>query len=186
MRRVEMLSVDTVQSPSRLPGWTVAHVLTHLARNADAHARRLSGALSSKDVPKYQSGAHQRRSEIEKGVTRSTGAIIADLQSSMEHLEEIFTASTATGWPNGHFLGGGHYGVAGCPAHRLREVKMHHVDLGLSYSPLEWPEEYVNWDLPLLLKTVTERFDTSNSRRLFMAWLAGRGSLDSGTTLSPW
>lgn len=186
MRRVNQLTDDDVQSPSRLPGWTVGHVLTHLARNADAHARRLSGALSGHDVPKYASGEQQRITEIEDGATRSAGEIITDLQTSMDSLEEIFTQSTAAGWPNGHFLGGGHYGVAGCPAHRLREVEMHHVDLGRGYTPGDWPDEYVAWDLPLLLATAPERLDSSNSRRLFMAWLAGRGPLDSGTTLNPW
>ncbi|POH73178.1 hypothetical protein CVS27_11685 [Arthrobacter glacialis] len=186
MRRMAQLTDADVQSPSRLPAWTVGHVLTHLARNADAHARRLSGALSGNNVPKYESGEQQRSTEIEDGATRSAGEIIADLQASMDSLEEIFTQSTAAGWPNGHFLGGGHYGVAGCPAHRLREVEMHHVDLGLGYTPLDWPDEYVAWDLPQLLATAPERLDSSNSRRLFMAWLAGRGPLDSGTTLNPW
>lgn len=186
MRRVVRLTDDTVQSSSRLPGWTVGHVLTHLARNADAHARRLSGALGGQDVPKYQSGEQQRRSEIEEGASRSVSEIIADLQSSMERLEEIFTASAAAGWPNGHFLGGGHYGVSACPAHRLREVEMHHVDLGLGYGPLDWPDEYVDWDLPVLLETASERLEASNNRRSFMAWLAGRGPLDSETKLKPW
>ncbi|WP_154605335.1 maleylpyruvate isomerase N-terminal domain-containing protein [Arthrobacter sp. AQ5-05] len=186
MSRVTQLTDDDVQSPSRLPGWTVGHVMTHLARNADAHARRLSGALSGHDVPKYESGEQQRRTEIEDGATRLAGEIIADLQASMDGLEEIFTQSTAAGWPNGHFLGGGHYGVAGCPAHRLREVEMHHVDLGRGYTPLDWPDEYVAWDLPQLLATIPGRLDSSNGRRLFMAWLAGRGPLDNGTILNPW
>ncbi len=186
MRCVAQLTDDTVRSSSLLPGWTVGHVLTHLARNADAHARRLSGALGGHDVPKYQSGEQQRSTEIEDGATRSAGEIIADLQFSMERLEVVFTQSTAAGWPNGHFLGGGHYGVAGCPAHRLREVEMHHVDLGLGYGPLDWPDEYVDWELPVLLATAPERLDSSDSRRLFMAWLAGRGPLDSEIALNPW
>lgn len=186
IRRVAQLTDDDVQSPSRLPAWTVGHVLTHLARNADAHGRRLSGALRGDDVPKYASGEQQRSTEIEDGATRSAGEIITDLQTSMDRLEEIFTQSTAAGWPNGHFLGGGHYGVAGCPAHRVREVEMHHVDLGLGYTPLDWPDEYVAWDLPQLLATAPERLGSSSSRRLFMAWLAGRGPLDSETTLNPW
>ncbi|WP_354211766.1 maleylpyruvate isomerase N-terminal domain-containing protein [Arthrobacter sp. UYCu511] len=64
MRRVYQLTNEGVQSASRLPGWTVGHVRTHLARNADAHARRLSGALSGHDVPKYQSGEQQRSTDI--------------------------------------------------------------------------------------------------------------------------
>lgn len=83
-------------------------------------------------------------------------------------------------------LGGGHYGVSGCPAHRLRELEMHHVDLGLGYGPLHWPEEYAAWDLPILLSTVFERLSAAGDRRKFMVWLAGRGALDAATTLSRW
>lgn len=186
MGNMAELTNTEVRSPSLLPGWTVGHVLTHLARNADAHARRLSGALRGADVPKYASGQDQRVGEIEEGAGRSAGEIIADLEASQSHLEDIFVQSSAAGWPNGHFLGGGHYGVAGCPAHRLREVEMHHVDLGLGYTAFNWPDEYVAWDLPVLLDTVSERLSSSNDRRRFMAWLAGRGPLDTETTLAPW
>ncbi|MFF5794682.1 maleylpyruvate isomerase family mycothiol-dependent enzyme [Paeniglutamicibacter sp. NPDC012692] len=186
MSRAERLTEREIRSPSLLPGWTIGHVLTHLARNADAHARRLFGALNGQDVPKYVSGEDQRRREIEDGAERSFNEIIADLGTSMSHLEEVFVLSAAAGWPNGHFLGGGHYGAAGCPAHRLREVEMHHVDLGLGYTPLDWPDEYVAWDLPVLLSTVPERIGSSAERRSFMAWLAGRGPLDAEITVAPW
>lgn len=185
-RRVADLTEEQVRAHSRLPGWNVGHVLTHLARNADAHARRLSGVLRGEDVPKYANGYEQRGNEIEAGAERSAVEIIADLDNSQSQLEEVFALSTAAGWPHGHFLGGGHYGVSGCPAHRLREVEMHHVDLGLGYTPADWPDEYVEWDLPILLATVAERLGSSGDRRRVMAWLAGRGPLDPTATLSPW
>ena len=186
MGSVANLADPEVRAPSQLPGWTVGHVLTHLARNADAHARRLTGALGGRDVPKYASGAGQRRDEIEDGAGRTADGIVTDLRASMSHLEEVFARSSDAGWPNGHFLGGGHYGVSGCPAHRLREVEMHHVDLGLGYTPLDWPGEYVDWDLPLLLATAPERLGNPAHKRLLMAWLAGRGPLHPSTSLEPW
>nr|WP_281068086.1 maleylpyruvate isomerase N-terminal domain-containing protein [Arthrobacter stackebrandtii] len=140
-KRTAGLSDADMRSPSALPGWSVGHVLTHLARNADAHARRLAGALAGADVPKYGRGQEQRAAEIESGAGRSAAAVLADLAASQSKLEDMFDRSSAAGWPNGHFLGGGDYGVSGCPAHRLREVEMHHVDLGLGYTPLDWPEE---------------------------------------------
>ncbi len=122
---------------------------------------------------------------IEDGAGRSANELIAELDTSMSRLEEVFARCAVAGWPNGHFLGGGLYGAAGCPAHRLREVEMHHVDLGLGYTPLDWPDEYVAWDLPVLLATVPERLGSSGDRRWFMAWLAGRGPLEASTTLTP-
>lgn len=184
--RVAQLSDKDIASPSLLPGWSVGHVLTHLARNADGHARRLAGALEGKDVPKYVGGEDQRRQEIELGSTRPAAEIIEDLKSSMVQLEEVFARCTAAGWPNGQLLGGGHYGASECPAHRLREVEMHHVDLGMGYTPSDWPDDYVAWDLSELLASVPERLESLADRRSFMAWLAGRGPLDASTALSPW
>jgi hypothetical protein len=45
-------------------------VITHLARNADAHGRRLAGALQGEDVAKYPGGAAQREREIAEGAGR--------------------------------------------------------------------------------------------------------------------
>ncbi|MCQ1951446.1 maleylpyruvate isomerase family mycothiol-dependent enzyme [Arthrobacter sp. zg-Y859] len=185
-RRAAGLSDTDVLAPSRLPGWTVGHVLTHLARNADAHARRLSGALEGHDVPRYPGGAEQRAREIEEGAGRAAAETIADLSSSMLHLEKVLNLSDAAGWPNGHLMGDDSYGVAACPAHRLREVEMHHVDLGLGYTPADWPEEYVAWDLPVLLATVPERLGSPAKQRSFMAWLSGRGPLAPDTKLADW
>lgn len=184
--RVAQLSEQDIAAPSLLPGWSVGHVLTHLARNADGHARRLVGALEGKDLPKYADGEEQRRQEIADGAACPASEILADLEASMEYLEAVFSQCSAAGWPNGELLGGGHYGVSACPAHRLREVEMHHVDLGLGYTPSDWPEDYVAWDLSELLATVPQRLGSLADRRTLMAWLAGRAPLDPATSLSPW
>ena len=183
--RVVTLTDDQVRAPSALAGWTRGHVLTHLARNADAHRRRLLGSLTGDDVPKYAGGEEQRDHEIESGATRAGDEILADLRSSLVGLEEVLTRCSVAGWPHGDLLGGSHYGVAACPAHRLREVEMHHVDLGLGYTPADWPDEYVAWDLPVLLATVPERLSPPDARRV-MAWLAGRGPLDTSVRLTAW
>jgi len=109
VHRVARVAPEDVRAPSLLPGWTVGHVLTHLARNADAHARRLSGALHGYDVPKYPSGQDQRCLEIDDGAGRPVEEIVADLHTSLTGLEEVFARCSAAGWPNGHFLGGGSY-----------------------------------------------------------------------------
>ncbi len=63
---------------------------------------------------------------------------------------------------------------------------MHHVDLGLGYGPGSWPDDYVAWDLGVLLSTVPERLEDAFQRRGLMAWLAGRGPLPSELTLTTW
>jgi uncharacterized protein (TIGR03083 family) len=73
---------EQARSPSRLPGWTIGHVLTHLARNADGHARRLDGALRGADVPRYPGGSAQRSAGIDAGAPRPAADIIADLAAA--------------------------------------------------------------------------------------------------------
>lgn len=186
MQTVSALPPDQARAPSRLPGWTVGHVLTHLARNADGHARRLAGSLVGEDRPKYPGGGAQRADDIEQGATRDLGEMITDLETSQARLEALFDECAAAGWPHPALLGGETYGPRGCPAHRLREIEMHHVDLGVGYEASAWSDEYVAWELSVLLETVDARLRTPQDRRHFVAWLAGRGALPGELSLEPW
>jgi len=185
-RQVAGISDEIIRQKSRLPDWTVGHVLTHLARNADAHSRRLAGALNGEDVPKYANGPEQRRQEIEDGAKSSATEILADLEASVLRLDGLLEQCEQERSPNAEFMGGGHYGAGGCPAHRLREVQMHLVDLGLGYTPSQWPKEYVEWDLHNLLASVPERLASSQARAELVAWLAGRSTLSDDFALEPW
>lgn len=180
------LTDDGARAPSRLAGWSVGHLVTHLARNADAHRRRLDGALAGVDVPKYGGGAQQRQREIEAGAGRRAAELVGDLRESQALLEDAFARSAAAGWPVPGAEHGGGYPAAGAPAHRLREVEMHHVDLGLGYLPERWPREYVEWDLGNLLRTVPERLASVGDAAGLTAWLAGRGPLTADLALRPW
>ncbi len=177
---------EQVRSPSRLPVWTIGHVLTHLARNADGHSRRLDGALRGEDVPRYPGGSAQRSSEIDAGAPRPAAEIIADLVTSQDRLELAWEASTAAGWPHPQLRGDDHWPATASPARRLREVEMHHVDLGLGYEPSDWPGDYVAWELPRLLATVPSRLQRSTDARDLVAWLSGRGPVPAAIQLDPW
>lgn len=52
--------------PSYLPGWSRAHVVAHVARNADALVNLLIWARTGIETPMYASG-DQRAREIEEG-----------------------------------------------------------------------------------------------------------------------
>jgi maleylpyruvate isomerase len=177
---------EQVRSPSRLPGWTIGHVLTHLARNADGHSRRLDGALRGEDVPRYPGGSAQRSSEIDAGARRSVAGIIADLATSQDRLDLVWERSTAANWPHPELRGDDHWPTTASPARRLREVEMHHVDLGLGYEPFDWPDDYVAWELPRLLATVPSRLQRSKDARALVVWLSGRGPVPAVVQLDPW
>jgi maleylpyruvate isomerase len=176
---------ETARQPSRLPNWTVGHVLTHVARNADGHVRRLEGALRGEDVPRYAT-VDQRDSEIEAGAARPAGELVADLIDSARRLEDVWARSVAAGWPNSDFLGHDNFPTSGSPLRRLREVEVHHVDLGLGYAPEDWSDFYVAWELPQALERLSGRIADPQDARRFLGWLIGRSELPTDLELGPW
>jgi maleylpyruvate isomerase len=62
---------------------------------------------------------------------------------------------------------------------RWREVELHHVDLGLGYTPADWPDEFVHLVLPEMIDGLARRAD----HRALLAWLSGRGRVPE---LGPW
>ena len=67
---IEPLSDVDVARPSRLAGWTVGHVLTHVARNADSHVRRAEAAARGEVVEQYP-GGHQGRTPGDRTSART-------------------------------------------------------------------------------------------------------------------
>jgi maleylpyruvate isomerase len=180
------LSDEAVTRPSRLPGWTVGHVLTHLARNADGHSRRLEGALRGEEVARYAGGSSQRDQEIEAGALRSGRDLVTDVSTSAERLEDVWSRSVIAGWPNRQLLADDNWPTDASPLRRLREVEVHHVDLGLGYRPEDWPENYVGWELPLVLERLPQRIPDPADRRRLLAWLIGRAEQPDQLGLDPW
>jgi maleylpyruvate isomerase len=99
-------TLDDSSRPSRLPGWSVGHVLTHLARNADSHVRVLEAARQARAVEQYAGGRKQRADDIEAGAGRALADIVEDLRESVGRLEHRWASMTAEDW-NGHGLAGG-------------------------------------------------------------------------------
>jgi maleylpyruvate isomerase len=177
---------DDARRPSRLPSWTVGHVLTHLARNADGHARRLEGALRGAEVARYAGGREERDQQIAAGSGRTARELVDDLAESARRLEDVWQRSEQAGWPNAELLATDRWPTTGSPARRLREVEVHHVDLGLGYEPADWPDEYVGWELPHVLERLPRLLaDPGDSRRI-LAWITGRAAWPEGVELRPW
>ena len=138
-----VLDDESVRRPSVLPGWTRAHVITHLCRNADAIAHALRGARSGVDAWLYAS-QESRDAEVETGAGRSALELREDAEASSDRLVEAarrLDASrfdvTVSRLP----------GDAGFPAHQLvgmrrTEVEVHHADLDAGYSPADWPPDF--------------------------------------------
>ncbi len=129
--------------PTALAGWTVGHLLTHIARQADSVVRMLDG------VSQYEGGAQGRSAEIEAGATRERHALITDVRMSLWRLESRWAAHE--NWEAPATLVSG--AVVAChelPFRRWREVSVHHVDLGIGMGFEDLPSEYLRRELRLM------------------------------------
>ncbi len=134
VRSARDLDDRNVREPSLLPGWSRAHVLAHVARNADALANVARSAITGVLTPMYPSAA-ARDAGIEATATSSATALEADVESSAERLlgllAEVPEHALDLQVPSGR---GDTLRVGALPWLRLREVVYHHVDLGMAYT----------------------------------------------------
>lgn len=127
----EERGLDAFAAPSLLPGWSVGHVVTHLARNADGLRRVLVGARVEQQLQPYDS-PQARADDIEHGAGRSTDTVALDLLAADRHLAETIDDLPQPTWSFEIDLGrGGPAPAVVVLATRLGEVELHHADLGV-------------------------------------------------------
>lgn len=182
------LTDEQAAQPSLLPGWSVAHVLTHIARNADSHVPMLEAANRGEVVAQYPGGVDQRNADIEAGAGRPAAALVADVVAANARLEAAWTAMTPNGWGVQGLSSFGPVAIDDLPFRRWRETVVHQADLGLSYTWRDWPADYVRLELarmtmlwasrkPMGLTTLpaAAMVLTDHERT---AWLTGRTSVE--------
>ena len=152
---VDTLSDEQVRAPSLLPGWSRGHVLTHLARSADAMLNLVASARTGREHPMYPS-REQRDADIEAGAGRSARELAADLRAAhgrlVAALEELDDQEWSAPIRWGPMRREGR--AAMIPVLRRTEVEVHHVDLDLDYTLAHLPEDFVG----VMLAEVSEEF----------------------------
>lgn len=139
---VARLTDDDVRQASLLPGWTRGHVLTHVARNGEA----LRNVLL--DQPPYAS-QEARNADIEAGSGRGTKELLADIVASAEAFRSEVVALPAEAWGTEVAIPGlAPFPKSQVPLRRLVELELHHVDLGIGYTPADWPASFAERELP--------------------------------------
>lgn len=143
-----LLESGGVGAPSLLPGWSRAHVLAHLARNADSFVHAFETASRGEIASRYPGGAAQRERDIELGATGDPERIVADLRLAVYRLEGAWARADAATWSgatrNNH---GAIERISDTVFLRWREVVVHHVDLGTDHSRANWPALWVRLEL---------------------------------------
>jgi maleylpyruvate isomerase len=182
------LRSDQVFQPSLLPGWTLGHVATHIARNADGHMRMLQAAMRGEIGQMYPGGSQQRSGDIEAGASRSADELFVDVADSAARLEATWAAMQPEAWAGRGVTFTGETSMSDLPFIRWREVIVHHADLGLGYSWLDWDEEYVRLELGRLSMLWASRKPMgltdlppgaiAVAPRHRVAWLLGRAEID--------
>jgi maleylpyruvate isomerase len=180
----DSLDDATVGQPSLLPGWTVGHVLTHLARNADGLLGLVTWAETGVVTSMYTSMA-ARVADIDAGAGRAAAELARDVRMSAERLAMALAGLSSAGdeaLDRLVLFGAPPPGtVPDVPARtvpyaRLRELEIHHVDLGLpSYGPAQWPADFVSRTLGWL-DARSGPVDVVGDPAEVLAWRLGRGS----------
>ena len=205
LRTAGGLDDAAVAAPCLLPGWTRGHVLTHLARHADAISNLFTWARTGVETPAYPS-EQARADGIAAGAGRPLAEQLADISAAHERMADEAAAMTGEAWT--FFIPGRNQLAAVLPWVRLREVEVHHVDLDAGYTPEEWSDSFAlrllreivsgaragapamvlrpyGLEHPLTIGEATAATPTiGGPTRAIAAWLAGRGD-GADLTVSP-
>lgn len=142
--RLDASGEEAATGDSSLPGWSRAHVLTHLARNADALVNLLTWARTGVETPMY-ADMSARFDDIERGAKRNAAEVLADHRASGERLREAAADLPAESWnATVRSALGRTVPASEVPWMRSREVWIHLVDLGLGDDFDAFPADLVD------------------------------------------
>lgn len=137
------LSDHAVQGPTALPGWTGAHLLAHVAANAEALRNLVRWASTGEESPMYSS-PEQRNADIEAGARRPVTELREWVTRSAQELDTDLEALTVAQWQHEVRTAQGRLVPATeIPWMRSREVMIHAVDLGGPVSYADLPREFL-------------------------------------------
>jgi maleylpyruvate isomerase len=142
-KAVAALTDAELDQPSALPGWRRAHVVAHLARNADALVNLLTWARTGVESPMYPEPG-QRERDIVGTVLQPPADLRADLLAANARLATATQRTPAAAWQARVRSAQGRDIPAGdVPWLRTREVWIHLVDLGGRWTFDDLPAELV-------------------------------------------
>ncbi|MGH3853132.1 MAG: maleylpyruvate isomerase family mycothiol-dependent enzyme [Pseudonocardiaceae bacterium] len=120
-----------LRGPSRLPGWTRGHVVTHVARNAEGLCRLLTWARTGIETPMYPS-REQRDADIEAGSGRELAEQLDDLRRTGAAFAATASELAPRNWDV--IVRHGRLPASTVPWARVRELWLHLVDLDATGS----------------------------------------------------
>ncbi len=133
------LTDEDMRAPSVLPGWSRGHVVTHLARNADALGNLLHWAQSGIETPMYSS-KEQRDADIEAGAGRSAHDLRVDSSAAagrfLQAINELDVRHEDA--PVSRMGDDETFPARDIALQRRIELEIHHADLGIGFTHHDW------------------------------------------------
>lgn len=156
---VEGLDDVAIKRPSLLPGWSRAHVVTHLSRNADALVNLFTWARTGVEHPMYESRA-DRDADIEEGSHRMATVLREDLLAACERFSVAAGLLDDVAWQKEVALATGKQ-ITACsvPWMRWQEVAVHMVDLDVGIGFGDLPAGHAERLLEMVVGEFTARTD---------------------------
>ena len=177
IRTADGLTDEQYAEPSGLPDWSRAHVLAHLALNAEGLAGALAGVVEGRRVPMYLS-QDARNGDIAELAAKEPASIRGRLLGGCTDLADALAAVPDDQWEATieRVPGGPEFTVADVPDMRLREVEIHHADLGAGYDRSSWSPTFATrlLDATLVRSTTTSPF-AAHASDLDRTWRFGEG-----------
>lgn len=151
-RAVGALPDNALRAPSALDRWTRAHVVAHVARNAEALTRLATWARTGVESLMY-TGPEQRDAAIETLARRPEAILRTEVMSTAAALDAALAALDDQAWQaRVRTMRGRTIPASELPWMRIREVWLHAVDLDAGAGMADLPTEVID----LLLDDVTE------------------------------
>jgi maleylpyruvate isomerase len=190
---IEQLTDEQVRRASLLPGWTVGHVLTHVARNADSHIRRADAAVRGEVLDQYEGGYAGREADIEAGSLRSAKELVDDVRRSAQAVNETWAALPREAWTGRtRDSSGMERPLFELPSRRWQEVEVHLVDINVGISHSDWPDDFVLEWLPRTRERMWRHLPPDSAHLEFdlpadeLAWFYGRFARADLPKPPPW
>ncbi|QZY30654.1 maleylpyruvate isomerase family mycothiol-dependent enzyme [Nocardioides coralli] len=186
-RTVDALEPDDWHAPSLLPGWTRSHVVAHLALNGEALGGVLRGVVDGETVPMYPS-QQRRDDDIEELAAAERSNLRDRLLASLTTFVEAARAVPEHAW-SGRFdrtTDGPSLPLDAIPLMRLRELEIHHADLGAGYTSADWSTAFAEH----VISSMSRRLDPDQGFRVApldasRTWDVGEIGEDSRVVTGP-
>src|SRR4051812_2142848 len=141
-RLVDGLTDDQLAEPSTLPDWSRAHVVAHVARNADALVNLLDWARTGVETPMYPS-REARNAGIDQTVALPPTDMRADYAAACARFAEAVENMPAEAWSATlRNMQGGEIPATAVPWMRAKEIWVHGVDLAAGLTLSDAPTDF--------------------------------------------